>query len=179
MFMQSRANKLIKFILCILLICIVFAGFLFLNNDIGIQSSRLESDIRSGQKIDPNWTVSGTVSDTIAAFISYPDNKSDHTFSVYVNRPGLSFGYFFRGGGDLTVSDNKIEEYMVEGYNERAFISMNKQQVECLKINDGNSIKVIDIDSSKPFTVVLPVNAGEIAFYDVNGNTVQFREHWL
>ena len=61
--------------------------------------------------------------------ISYPQDLSDHSFSVYVNRPGLSFGYFFRGGGNLSGGQRGIAEYTVEGYNERAFISMNQQQV--------------------------------------------------
>ena len=111
--MQNRVNKLMKFILCVLLICIVFAGFLYLNNDIGVQKFQLETDIRSAQKIKSDWTVNGTVSDTIAAFISYPYDMTDHTFSVYVNRSGLSFGYFFRGGGSLTGGDTGIVEYMV------------------------------------------------------------------
>ena len=179
MLMQTRVNKLMKFILCVLLICIIFVGFLYLNYGIGVQKSQLETDIRSSQKINPDWTVDGTVSDTIAAFISYPDDMTHHTFSVYVNRPGLSLGYFFRGGGDLSGEANGIAEYTVEGYNERAFISMNKQQVECLKIDDGNSIQVINIDSNKPFAIVLPVNAGDIAFYDVDGKTVEFWKNQL
>ena len=93
---MQHPGKLTKMILGVLLACIVFAGFLWLNNDIGVQKSRLEADIRSSQKIKPDWTVDGTVSDTVAAFISYPGDRTDHTFSVYVNRPGLSFGYFFR-----------------------------------------------------------------------------------
>ena len=40
-----------------------------------------------------DWIVDGSVSDTMAVFISYPQDKSDHTFSIYVNRSGLSFGY--------------------------------------------------------------------------------------
>ena len=176
MLMQTHVNKLMKVILCVLLICIALVGFLYLDYRIGVQKSRLEADIRSSQKINPDWTVDGTVSDTIAAFISYPDDMTHHTFSVYVNRPGLSFGYFFRVGGNLTGEANGIAGYTVEGYNERAFISMNKQQVECLKIDDGNSIQVIDIDSNKPFAIVLPVNAGDIAFYDVDGKTVEFWE---
>ena len=43
-----------------------------------------------------------------------------------------------------------IAEYTVEGYNERAFISMNQQQVTQLEIDDGNTIQVLDIDSNKP-----------------------------
>ncbi len=67
-----------------------------------------------------------------------------------------------------------IAEYTVEGYNERAFISMNQQQVTQLEIDDGNTIQVLDIDSNKPFAIVLPINAGTITFYDVNGNTVEY-----
>ena len=47
--------------------------------------------------------VDGSISDTMAAFISYPQDKTDHTFSVYVNRPGLSFGYFFQ----MCIRDSK------------------------------------------------------------------------
>ncbi len=177
--MQKHFDRPIKVTLGVLLVCIVFIVFLYLNNDIGIQKSQFESDIRSSQKIGTDWIVDGNVSDTIAAFISYPQDMTDHTFSVYVNRPGLSFGYFFRGGGNLSGAEDGIAEYTVDGYKERAFISMNKQQVERLEIDNGNSIQVVDIDSSKPFSIVLPVNAGNIAFYDVNGNTVDFLEHPL
>ena len=106
-------------------------------------------------------------------YISYPQDLSDHSFSVYVNRPGLSFGYFFRGGGNLSGVQRGIAEYTVEGYNERAFISMNQQQVTQLEIDDGNTIPVLDIDSNKPFAIVLPISAGTITFYYVNGNTVE------
>lgn len=177
--MSIPFKKVIKLILGVFLICLVFIVFLYLNNDIGVQKSQLESDIRSSQKIGSDWAVEGTVSNTIAAFISYPSDMADHTFSVYVNRPGLSFGYFFRGGGSLTGVESGITEYTVEGYMERAFISMNKQQVARLEVDNGNSIEVINIDSSKPFAIVLPVNAGNVAFYDVNGNTAEFWEHPL
>lgn len=86
----------LKTVTGILLVCSVFVGFLYVSNDIGIASGNLEADIRSSQKIKEDWAVDGSVSDTMAAYISYPQDMSDHTFSVYVNRPGLSFGYFFR-----------------------------------------------------------------------------------
>ena len=77
----------------------------------------------------------------MAAYISYPQDLSDHSFSVYVNRPGLSFGYFFRGGGKLSGVQRGIVEFTVEGYNERAFISMNQQQVQQLEIDDATQFK--------------------------------------
>ncbi len=163
-----------KILLGVVLLCALFLVFLYANNDIGITANSLEGDIRSSQKITDDWTVDGTVSDTMAAFINYPQDKTDPTFSVYVNRPGLSFGYFFRGGGDIVAVDDYIAEFVVEGYNERAFISMNMQNVERLEIDDGNSVRVIDIESNRPFAIVLPFNIGNICFYDVNGNVVEY-----
>ena len=147
---MQHLGKLTKMILGVLLVCIVFAGFLWLNNDIGVQKSRLEADIRSSQKIKPDWTVDGTVSDTVAAFISYPGDRTDHTFSVYVNRPGLSFGYFFRSGGSLGEVETGIAEFTLEGYQEKAFISMNQQQVDVSKlserlITDPDSLDIHDV----------------------------------
>ena len=163
-----------KILLGVVLACVLFFGFLYANNDIGKAADSLEADIRLSQKILDDWTVDGSISDTMAAFISYPQDKTDHTFSVYVNRPGLSFGYFFRGGGDIVQVDDYIAEFVVEGYNDRAFISMNSQNVVRLEIDDGNNIQVIDIDSGTPFAIVLPLNAGNICFYDMNGNIVEY-----
>ena len=167
-------NRFLKIVIGIVFVCILFVGYLYANNDIGVTSTNLEADIRSSQKIKDDWTLDGSVSNTMAAYISYPQYMSDHIFSVYVNRPGLSFGYFFRGGGNLSEVQRGIVEFTVEGYNERAFISMNQQHVQQLEIDDGNAIQVIDIDSNKPFVIVLPINAGKITFYDVNRNTVEY-----
>ena len=115
----------LKIVIGVVLACILFVCFLYTNNEIGVTSSKLEADIRSSQKIKDDWTVDGSVSSTMAAYISYPQDLSDHSFSVYVNRPGLSFGYFFRGGGTLSGIQRGIVEFTVEGYNERAFISIS------------------------------------------------------
>ena len=71
----------LKTLLGILLVCILAMGFLFIKNDIGISSSKLEADVRSSQKIMDEWMVDGTVSDTMAAFISYPTDRELKTAS--------------------------------------------------------------------------------------------------
>ena len=169
-------KRFLKIVIGIVFVCVLFVGFLYANNDIGMTSTNLEADIRSSQKIKDDWTLEGSVSNTMAAYISYPQDMSDHTFSVYVNRPGLSFGYFFRGGGTLSGIQRGIVEFTVEGYNERAFISMNQQQVQQLEIDDGNTIQVVDIDRNKPFAIVLP-----ISIEDEYGNTPAQRAEldWL
>lgn len=162
---------LLKIFAGIILIAVMF--FCLIDN-VGVTASNIEKDIRSSQKIADDWVVDGSVSDTLAAFVSYPQDETDHTFSVYVNRSGLSFGYFFRGGGNTVDVEEYIAEFTVEGYSERAFVSMNSQNIERMEIDDGNGIRVVDIDSSKPFAFVLPSNAGTVCFYDVNGNTVEY-----
>ena len=168
-----------KIVLRILLVCVLLLGFLYMDNDIGTSAANLESDIRNLQKIPGDWIVEGNVSDTMAAYISYPQDRSDHTFSVYVNRPGLSFGYFFRAGGKLSEIQEGIAEFTTEGANERALISMNQQQVQQLQIDDGHAKQAIDIDSDQPFAIVLPANAGVIHFYDGNGNPVNYQKNPL
>lgn len=168
-----------KISLGIIIICLLFIGFLYVNNDIGVRADNLETDIRKSQKISNDWSVDGSISDTMAAFISYPEDRNDHTFSVYVNRPGLSFGYFFRGGGDITDVENHIAKYTVENYDECAFISINSQKINRLEIDDGNTVQLIDIDSNKPFAIVLPVNAGNITFFNENGQIIDYCNHPL
>lgn len=177
--MKCKVRTIGKGLLVILFLGIIFLAYLYMNNDIGIQKSKLEVDIRSSQKVNDDWIVEGDVSETMAAYISYPEDQSDHTFSVYVNRPGVSFGYFFRGGGSLNSIATYIGEYTVEGYNERAFISMNTMKVDKLTIDDGKTVEEIDIDCNNPFAIVLPINTGTIIFYDVNGNQVDSYENVL
>lgn len=56
---------------------------------------------------------------------------------------------------------------------------MNTQNVVRVEIDDGNGVQVIDIDSSKPFAIVLPLNAGNICFYDTNDKVVEYLRQQL
>ena len=142
-------KKLPIILLGVILACVLVFGFLYANNDIGKTANSLEADIRQSQKILDDWIVDGSISDTMAAFISYPQ------------------------------VDDYIAEFVVEGNNERAFISMNTQNIVRLEVDDGNGIQVIDIDSGKPFAIVLPLNVGNICFYDTNGNVVEYLRQQL
>lgn len=161
-----------------LFVLLCFA-FLYLNHDIGIPEDRLMRDIRQSQNIPLDWKLSGSISDSMAAFISYPEDGSDHTFSVYVNRPGLSFGYFFRGGGDIVAVEKYIGEYTVEGYRERAFISMNRQGAARVEIDGGNEVEIIELDRERPFALILPINAGIVTFYTDQNQPVEYRKQPL
>ena len=163
-------KKIIKRIIGAAAVCFLIPGILYMNNDIGVPAAGLEDDIRSSSdKVQEDWIVEGEISDTMAAFIAYSPDKKDHMFNVYVNRPGLSFGYFFREGGSMIG----IKEVTVDGYEERAFISMNDEHIERIEIDDGNGVRVIELSENEPFAFVLPLNVGKVTFYDVSGN-----EYW-
>ncbi len=172
-------NAYLKMLLGFIIICVMVIGFLIIHNDIGITSGKLKKDIRLSQQISDDWTIDGNVSNTMAAFISYPQSLNDYTFSVYVNRPGLSLGYFFAGGGKLGNIEECMVELTVEECTERAFISMNSQHISKLTIDNGISIRDVAIDSGKPFAIVMPTNAGILTFYDVNGNMVHYSTYRL
>ncbi len=172
-------QKLLTAILAVLGLCLVFLAVLYVNNDIGIPRENMISDLRCSQKIQADWITEGTASDTMAAYISYPADLSDHTFSIYVNRPGFSFGYFFRCGGSLSGVEDSIAEFTLDGFPERAFLSMNARQIARVEIDNGNALQVINLDSSRPFAIVLPVNAGTVTFYDIQGIPIPCWEHPL
>lgn len=173
---MKQAAKIAGVVLAVMLLLI---SFLWLNNDIGVSKISIEKDARGSSKIKDDWQVAKDTSDTMSAMVFYPEDKSDHSFQIYVNRPGLSFGYFFRSGGDIVEVENYIAEFTVEGYNDRAFVSINTQKVVRMEIDNGNSIEKIDIDSSKPFAFVLPKNIGNITFFDINNNVVDTMNHPL
>ena len=56
---------------------------------------------------------------------------------------------------------------------------MNNQKINRLEIGDGNTVQLIDIDSNKPFAIVLPVNIGNITFYNENGQIIDYYNHSL
>lgn len=151
---------------------------LYYDNDFGTTKSNIEKEARISQNIDDSWKVEKSTTVAMSAMLFYNENLSDYTFSIYVNRAGLSFGYFFRGGGSISAENEGIAEYKVEGYNEYAYLSMNRQQVAKIEIDNGNTIKIIDIDYIKPFAIILPDGIG-IKFYNIDGDIVQTISHTL
>lgn len=160
-------------ITAIIAVFFIFVGIIFCYDNIGIRASKLEEDIRVSQKIEDNWTVEGNVGDSMAAFVSYPQDKSDHTFSFYVKHHGLSFGYFFRAGGNIGEVEDGIMEITAADSGERAFISMNKQKAVKAEIY-GDDEKTVEIDGEKPFALVVPAGTGSVTFYDTDGNVVGY-----
>lgn len=171
-------KKVMKYAGVIAALILMAILVLYISNDIGIPKASIERDARTSQAIVGDWQAAKETTQTMSAMIFYSDDLNEHTYSIYVNRPGLSFGYFFRAGGSVSETEQGVAEFHMEGYNERAFISMNKQQINKVEIDDGSSVKTIEIDSEKPFAFILPVNAGNITIYDRYGNVIEGIPHY-
>ena len=136
--------------------------------DIGIIKNRIETDARKAHQIPENWLVAKDTTKSMSALVFYPDDLSRYTLSIYVNRPGLSFGYNFRYGGAGSIEEKSyVQEFRLQGIEDRAFISIDKQYISRVEIDDGTEVKKIDIYSKNPFVIILPINCGHVTFYDL------------
>ncbi len=166
-------KKQVSSIVALLIVVGVVMMFLFANGDIGHPKAKLEQEMRQSQHIAEDWKTVGVASHDLAAYISYPDTKETHVFSIYVNRPGLSFGWFFRGGGTLSAIDRGILEAHLEEGKQHAFLSMNHAGVVRVEIDDGTEVKTVELEPEEPFVLVLPTDAGNITFYAADGTIVE------
>ena len=157
-----------------MIVAVVSTIFIFLllysTDIIGVTASKLESDARSSQHIDKSWSAEKAVSDNISAMLFYGEQPDESIFSIYLNRKGFSFGYFFYAGGSVKAITYGVAEYTYEYYGS-ALLSMNRKKVE--KIVFGNKdISPILVDPAKPFAVILPDNCKSFELYDVKGKII-------
>ena len=110
----------------------------------------------------------------MSVLVFYPEKLSSYTLSIYINRPGLSFGYKFRyGGGGDSIDKSYIEEFQTKGIDDRAFVSINQEYISRVEIDDGTEVKKINVNSNTPFVIILPKNCGIVTFYDLFENEVE------
>lgn len=166
-------KRVISIAAILVAVVLVLGVVLAANHEIGLTKGKLEQDMRQSQNIGDEWSVAGVAGSHMAAFVAYPDTKDDHVFSIYVNRPGLSFGYFFRGGGTLSEIDRSIIEVQLEGCKEHAYLSMNHAGVVRVELDNGNNVQTVELQPDEPFVMVVPNNAGTVTFYDANDAVVE------
>ena len=163
-----------KILFGICAIGMLFITINFIVNDIGVSKSNIVADIQVQQYLPDDWIMLGEISDEMAAYISYSPDKSDYTYSLYINPPGLSIGYFFRAGGDLMGIGKYIQGFSLKDYSEIALISMNELGIERVEIKKNNKVEILELDSSDPFAIVLSKSAENITFFDKNNNVVDY-----
>lgn len=155
------------------LLAIILIGFLFkANGIIGLIESQIEADARDSQKIDETWLSIGEINDEMGAFLLYDDALEEHTFSIYLNRPGFSYGYFFSHGGASTTIQSGIKSYSYGAYG-MVLMSMNTKQVSQIKLENEESLEIVKLDPLKPFVLLVPESIEKVSLFDTEGKDVQ------
>ena len=53
-----------------------------------------------------------------------------------------------------------------------ALISMNKENISRIELDNGVEVTTISVDPEKPFAVVIPMNCGSVTLFDINDTIV-------
>lgn len=178
--MKKQVSRILAALFLVLLFSV---GVFFLaGGEIGLPKTRLEKDLLAGSHIPDDWTIQQISSERTTVFLYYPPEKDSYGFSVYVNRPGLSFGYFFAGShmaasvsgsaGDLSA---EIREYPVLHTGDRIFLSMNQSKIASVLVDNGVSPQKIPLDPGQPFVLLFSQGSGDITFWDQDGASVGYR----
>ncbi len=165
--MKQKIKPYLPFILSVTLISILLLTY----GNIGVSKGGLEKDARKNHHIDPTWEVATSVNENLGILLFYDKNTYEYTYSIYLNHPGISYGYFFREGGGLVG----LEEGTVQFTNEHgsAIFSLNQDKIS--RIEFGNKkLSPIMINPSKPLTALIPDHSESIIMYDVNETMVPF-----
>lgn len=173
---RDQLKKIKREIIFFVMIVIVASFIMVSQSDfIGISSSYVEEDARKNQRIPDSWEVVQSHTDELYALLFYdPNNRDAYAYSLYVNKKGLSFGYFFHSGGDLSgISDTSI--YYVYGNKGRVLVSLNKQRIQKIERDNGER-GVLEVDVDKPVIVTFPVDSGIIDLYDETGKEVLYEK---
>lgn len=158
-----------KTIFCLAIACVVLV--LALTIDIGMTKNRIEKDADKDRDVFTTY-VEKEISKDMAALLFYNKDTREHDVRIYVNYPGLSFGYFFKYGGNSPEVENGVGLFEMDNLPAVAYVSMNKPEVSHMIIGSGDAEELIVIDSDKPFAVVVEKDLGMVRIFDKNDELV-------
>lgn len=161
------------FIIIVSTFVLILMLWFVMKENIGISEKNIESDARWSQNIPPDWNMTQSLGNGVVAMVFFPYDNSDCVYSIYIKRSGLYWGYFFRAGGTISKIEELIVSFIVEGYDEIVYLSGNKQNVTSIVVDDGSNKNSFAIDYEEPFVFVLPNNAGNVQFYDIDGEIIE------
>lgn len=174
--MKGRVKTWVFVGIFVFCVCLVVSCYMVLKQDLAVRAKDIEPHARSFQSIPEEWLAETSVGDEVAALVFYPNDSSDAVYSVYWRKGRSGMGYSFRAGGKISTVKDGVTRFSIDGCNESAYISLNTNNICKLIVDDGISLSTIPLDSSKPFAIVLPSNAGSIYFYDIEGKIMEITD---
>lgn len=164
-----KAEKIYGFLGILVIILLAFV-ILWNANIIGVAAGSLEKDAREEQQIDSDWLMTQAVGEDMCAMLFYDEETGENVYSIYAKRDGASYGYFFsQGGADAYISEGV--RGMIFDDKVLVLLSMNVDKVSSIVVGDDTE-NVIEVDPSKPFAAILPINNANITLYNTAGEPV-------
>ena len=145
---------------------------------VGVSKEKTEADARAFHNIDESWQSIQATNDDVSAMLFFPADRSSHFYSIYSKHKGLSKGYFFRIGGTISEINSECLQLVFED-NSHIYVSMNKQKICKVEIDDGDYVNTILLNEDDPFILVFPSNAGNVTLYNTYGEVVAPRKRYV
>ncbi|MCQ2539004.1 MAG: hypothetical protein MJ114_01010 [Acetatifactor sp.] len=155
-----------------LIVILLLGGVIIYQAEIfGVSEGRLVADARNEQKISKDWDVKQSKNDEMCAMIFYDARKENYSYSVYLKNDGMSFGYFYREGGQNPYIEEGVQGIFFEDKG-IALLSMNEEKVARVVVENGADKKAIPVDPEAPFALVFPPESNAITLYDSDDNVI-------
>ena len=175
--MEDRNPKII-FFGAVTFILIIALSWMLSSGKVGLFAAQLEVSARKTQQVDATWQSIKSEEGSLAAFLFYNEAKDDYTYSIYINRPGLSFGYFFRAGGfDSLIGESVLVAACPIGDDTAySLLSTNTGKVARIDVGTGDEDTQIELDPEAPFALALPAGTDidTVSLYDKDGQLVPY-----
>lgn len=171
--MSGKKNSAPAQRLLLLAVAAVLLAALGAGSFVGLPQSGLEQDAR--RDVGDALRLSQSTGETLSALVFYEAAGSEAgggaaSLRLYVNRPGFSFGWFFRGG--LSVPQTGIAVYEVEGCAERAYVCRNTEGICRAVFDNGAATETFELDGAAPFALVSGAGQGLLTFCTADGGEV-------
>ena len=168
-------KRRIKFLIPLCALVLAAAAFLLLRSGVfGVSAGRVLADARAAHHIPEHWAACQSATDTVSAMLFYPPDKSDFTYSIYLNPKGRPWGFHFRAGGSDSAIQDGVYCFDPQDFGSPAYLSMNAPRVARIEFEDDNGTQAVSVDPNAPFVQVFGPGVGEssIRFFDENGGEV-------
>lgn len=146
----------------------------------GVPAGGVEAAERRAQGLGADWLCAADEGGALSVCLFYREDTGDYTVSAYVNRRGLSFGYFFRYGGAVAGAENGVAALRYDdargALRGTALLSLNRAgvtQIVC-KMRTGGD-ETVGVDPEKPFVFMIPEGCAGYTLYTAAGETVPVR----
>lgn len=145
----------------------LLATLFVLRGGVGPRREHIQDDARKGQRIEETWLAAEDGGRELTALVFYPADRTRSVFSLYRKDRMPLFGWHFRGGGGVSAVDDGVAEFTVDGFGERAYVSLNTPGICRVELGSGETLA---LDPERPFAIVAPCTA---VFYDAEGDVVE------